>query len=684
MRLNKNTLVPLAILLWLGASVFIFFRIPQNVYLLTTYPAFFRAIFELQFRLPDSFIGGLLAELVSLALHGVVGILFLRLCLRLPRWIEWIAGVFLGIGLANFILELWAIPFLLNRWTVLLSLMVLACLLGISKKRWGWVNDEEEILPCNSSPDSSEKILYRCAWGVLSFIIALSFYHALFFPVNYWDALILYIHYGKITYQQGGFPILACLQVGLGLGANYPHLYPLHQAATAMLAGHWSDIYGQLLPPLAGLGSVLVIFHLGMRLFKNRLAAVFSALVFRSIPYVSTYYVYESDYSLVMLYTALFLLFLERFLAVPSLRRLTPILAVSAIFPHINYLGWIVWPPIALAIAWRYRALADNDRRWLWKISAWLLFWFGLGLTWYIRNWIVTGNPVYAFFPEIFGGKNINLEVLQSCNQEWTAHGLGAAQFGHTLWAKIGNSLLFFAVDWRFSPLVTGIMLPGLAIGWKRKQPFFLISASLFALYFIYQYIISGLYWYHTIAVFPILGLFAGRFLAQIENRIILAGFCILLSIAALIPGGSVAVMGSKIHDPRLPLFAHPGLSLEEFNRFAFPDVAPVWRYVNKNLEKNAVVLTHDNRYHVYRDDIQIIHLDDCGLTPFYGKPYPEVHRELLRRGCRYYLYIHDEDDHPITARLGHKQYLNDPKFFTLLYSSGSDPQSARLYRLAE
>jgi len=220
-------------------------------------------------------------------------VLFLRLFRRLPYWVEIPAAGFMGIGLATFVLELWAIFFLLNRVTILLSLAGLIGLLLGLKRRWGW--GEADPPPSAAPlPDRFQRGVYGCAWGLLAFLTVLSFYHAVLYPVNYWDALILYIHYGKLTWMQGGFPVLVCLQVGLGLGANYPHLYPLHQAVTATLWGSWSDLYGQLLPPLAGLGSLLALYYLAWRLFSNRLAAILAVLAFRSLPYVTTYFVWAS------------------------------------------------------------------------------------------------------------------------------------------------------------------------------------------------------------------------------------------------------------------------------------------------------------------------------------------------------------------------------------------------------
>jgi len=460
------------------------------------------------------------------------------------------------------------------------------------------------------------------------------------------------------------------------------------------------------------------LYYLTLRLFSNRLTAILAVLAYRSLPYVTTYFVWASDYALVMLYTVLFMLFLEGFIHRPSWRSAQPLLAVAAILPHINYLGWIVWPPMVLAFAaaWWSQASDFSGKR-LPAALGYVGFWLVLGLTWYVRNWIVTGNPVYAFFPSLLGGKNINLEVLASCEREWSAHGNGAGKLGATLLQKILNTLIEIPRDWRFSPLLLGFLVPAFLLGWRKNQALFFhlgflllllfiyqyvisglywyhtIAAfpilSLFAarffylgflllLLFIYQYVISGLYWYHTIAAFPILSLFAARFLSQVEHRGIHGGLCAAILLAALVPGAAFSIMGPKIPHPSLPLFQHPGLPLAEFNRFAFPAEAPIWRQINEELEPGAVLLTHDNRYHVYRDDIRVIHLDDCGLTPLYGRPYPEIHRHLLREGVRYYLQIPDEKTHPITQRLGHLEYLNNPDYFEKISQSGD----VILYRL--
>lgn len=533
--------------------------------------------------------------------------------------------------------------------------------------------------------------IYAAAMVLVFLITDLSFYHGMMYPVTYWDSLIYYVHYGKMTYQQGGFPILYCLQVGLGLGANYPHLFPLHQAVTAILFNHWSDLYAQMIAPLAGLGSMILLYYLVVYLFEDRVTAILAVLAFRTVTFVNSYFIWTSDYALVMLYTCLFLLFLALFLDWESMAGLQPLLLTAAIFPHINYLGWIVWPCVALAVMlWWFRGMEYNgDRPHVLWVGLVVFAWCGLALIWYIRNYIVTGNPVYAFFPEIFGGKNINLDVLRSCEQEWLAHGNGVAGLGATLWERLQNTPFFLLTDWRPAPLTAGLFLPALLLWSKRFSKFFAVSALLLFLYLVYEYVISGLYLYHIIAIFPIFAVFTARFLSCVPGRVlpVLLGLCIVFM--GVVPGLSFSLIGAKYGDPTLSMFAYPGLPANLFYQKTFPGVSTAWRYINDKVERGAGILSHENRYHVLRDDLRVIHLDDCGLTPFYGKSYPEVHAELLKRGVRYYFYIPDEDSHPITRQLGHREHLGNPAFYEKVFDRpvsemGSDAPVVEIYRLVD
>ena len=663
-------------LLWLGYWYIQFSQVALN-------QPFFGAIFVSLLRelgqwslaFAEGFWTATLFQFVYLAIHAVIGVLFLRLFFQLPKILELSLAPFLGIGLVHFAMQFLAIFMALNRASISMVLALFLIALTLAQRFIGRSQCRPSF-EAEALQSSGERWLFYAAWALLGLISLFGFYYSVLYPVDYWDSLILYVHYSKLTYLHCGFPpIEPCLQVGLGLGANYPHLYSLQQAATATLFGSWSDLYAQWTAPLAGVASIAVMYYLFLHLFKQRLTAVLAVLAFRALPFVSSYYVYASDYALVMLFTCIFLLFAALFFDAPSARRAQPFLLTAAIFPQINYLGVIVWPCVALAFLWALYAQKSQARFSTLLGSSCL--WFAVAMIWYVRNYLVTGNPVYAFFPEIFGGMNINLEVLASANQEWLAHGNGFAQLGDTLYERVVGSIRVFLLDWRIAPLTGGLLIPAMCFGWRRARGFDFVVLLLVFLYALYQYVISGLYLYHTIALFPLLSVYAARFLADMTPRWRTA-YAVLIILAGLAPGLSASIMGTKIGNPTLPIFAAPGMSPQAYYAYRYPEISPVWRYINENLEPLSLVLTHDNRHHVYRDDIGRIHLDDCGLTPFYGRPYDEVHQELLRRDVNYYLRIPDEATHPITAQLGHLNYLGNPAYFELVRQH----QRVELYRI--
>lgn len=670
--------VAAGILGWLLLCTLAYLSSPQNQPFYTTvWSSLFPALERMRFRLPDGFLFDVTVSLVSLLLHSGIGWLFLRACYRLPRAAEVVLSVFLGIGLSNFLMVFPAMAFWLHPATILLTLALCTAILFPVYKRYSPTAQtiHVEIRPFSHS---WEPWVFYSAWSILAVITALSFYHALLFPVDYWDALILYIHYGRMTYDQGGFPILACLQVGLGLGANYPHMYTLFQSTTATLVGHWSDIYGQMLPPLAGLGSIVLMYSLCIHLFRNRIVAVLAVLSFRAVPFVTAYFIWASDYALVMLYTTAYLYLLALYLRRPTTMGVHALLLCAAILPHINYLGWIVWPTTGIAILWTRLAEPESPGwRTLFLTNG---FWFTLAMIWYVRNWVMTGNPVYAFFPEIFGGININPDVLASSKIEWLEHGNGMAQLGDTLWERLMGSPAVFLFDFRVGPLTAGILLPAFWLAWKNDNRLYISVAVLLFFYWLYQYVISGLYLYHTIAVFPILALYVGRMLSSLPNDRWLFAVSVPLLFAGIAPGISYSLMGTKIPRPDLTILSQPGIDPERYYMQRYPQVSQAWRYLNTDAEPGALILTHDNRYHVYRDDLRVLHLDDCELVPKYDSPYDDIHQELLARGVEYYLQIRGEFYHPITARLGHREYLDNPAYYERILQSGE----TALYRLSD
>lgn len=597
----------------------------------------------------------------------------------------------LGAAVTATPLVLLGIGFWLSRWTVLATLVAAGFGLWFVG-RMNWLRGETRDTVEEDDPDLTPQWAIRAAWALIVCITAWTFFHALAFPVDYWDALIYYIHYGEMTYEQGGFPVLVQLQVGLGLGANYPHLYAALQVAQACLWGGWSDAYGQVLMPLAGLGATLLIYTLVRRLFGRRDVAVFSALAFRVMPYALTYSVWCSDYAMVMYGTVALLATLYPYLTEKNggnwVQLLLPV-AVASIFPQLNYMGWIVWAPLGLAVLLGGVRTGNSDARRMLLFGAGVLLLGSLWATpWYIRNIWVTGNPVYAFFPTLFGGMRIDMEVLASCENEWAANGDGLGQVGATLWERIVRTPEYFLYfQWKWAPVVLGLAIPGLFLGWKEPSRRLYAVAGVYGLLVLfYGYAISGLYLYHTIALFPLASLFGARVLASVDDRRACTLLAVVMLVAGLAPGLAFSALGPKARGAGLGLLRLAGGPAESFYYAVDPADASMWRWIENNVERDAGLVTHENRYHVFRRDLRLVHLDDWDLLPFYERPWNEVRDELERRDLRYYLAIPNEENHPITLRLGIRDRLDDG--YELLHETwetepgGRRVRPRRLYRL--
>ncbi|MCX7918770.1 MAG: glycosyltransferase family 39 protein [bacterium] len=618
---------------------------------------------------------------------AIIGILFYTFPLTIifkekkkkisPRAIT--ISFIIGLGTISVILELLGIFHFLHRKIIILVYLVLILLFLLTAKKRKTTIYFSQL----TEQLVTHKIFYSCCLILIILITSFTFYHALFYPETYWDSLIYYLHYGKMIFEQNGFPTRVCAQVGLGLGANYPHLFPLIGGTLSILFGGYSDIFGQFIAPFAGLLATILLYFIARELFQSKLVAITTALLFRSVPFGIAYFTYATDYALVMLFTAGFLYTSLQYLHTRKQTWLWITGFIAAIQTHINYLGWIFFPVFVLLLF-----LSKENIK---TVCLVLLFSILIAIPWYLRNWLVTGNPVYAFFPEIFGGKYINREVLASCYHEWRANGIGVP--GETVFNRILYTPQFFFSDWRFAPVLFGFAIPGIILGLihnrnrtgttaSRDNHFIYIIVTVLVLGLVYHIIISPFYLYQIVFIIPAIALLSGYFVREISEepkaypQLILVrkiskkiGF-ILVILVGLVPGLAMSIMGHKYANPNLIAFQHPGINHLQFMELVYGDAVPLWQYINKNL-KNTKLLTHDNRYHMYDDSITIVHLDDWDIQHLYTVSNIEDKLDKLQQlGIQYYLFIPNERNHPIVSRLN-LQELIDHNYLIEIYRSG-------------
>lgn len=316
------------------------------------------------------------------------------------------------------------------------------------------------------APAPVARVLVVLAWLAVGFMTALTYWHAVLLPEGYWDSLILYLGYARMIFLEHSFPFKAEAQVGIGLGANYPHLYPLYGAAASTAWGEWSDLHQRLLAPTAGLAATLLVGEAARMGLRSPVAGAVAALLFRVTPNVIAYTTYASDYALSLALAGALLLAVVYFARTRSKGALAVLFAIPAIGMHLNYLMIAFWGPAVLGmmagLSGRQVGLKDvpdsiypvpdsgpsepppgpplspdapgpfailaNGHAWRTLVMAMVL-----GGTWLARNAVLTGNPVYAFFPEVFTKSvRVNVDVLRSAELEWFRNGDGIGRLAES------------------------------------------------------------------------------------------------------------------------------------------------------------------------------------------------------------------------------------------------------------
>jgi 4-amino-4-deoxy-L-arabinose transferase-like glycosyltransferase len=557
--------------------------------------------------------------------------------------------------------------------------------------------------------DSTLNIFGGLFLAVTALIFFFITWHALFYPVTYWDAMILYVGYARMIYLEGAIPEYIVGQVGIGLGANYPHLFAFyHVSLTNMLAGEWTSIFAQSVSPACGMAISALIFGVARRLGATFWAASATCLLGVSFHYIIAYYQYASNYPTAMAFTVAYLwgglVYMRDKRAWGGL-----VLAIlmAALAVHVNYLMWLLWAAglILMALV-PWRAKLATSRRY------WLLVAVGLALAspWYIRNVIVTGNPVYAFYSNIFPSKNVNPEVMESAGHEWVRNGDGignharqlAGTDDYTLWDKIRATPSFLATGpqaYKLGPVFLGWMVPGavgvgalLLLSFIRRNEqqketaetdteqtkpvyFYLWCLLLALLFWSYHYFIAGFYLYQILP-FLIAGyvLIAG-FLIVVQSVHIPAYIMSVLILATgIVPGLAFSMMGLKVFVGGTELVAlhKPLMDPETFYQLRYGDDVKMWRYVNENLP-GEMVLTHENRHLAFDPSIKIIQLDDWEMQAAYDLPTAEEKfQHVLDFGIRYYLYVPNEDKHPVNRRLGIQEFIGTERLKVLYRADGT------------
>lgn len=198
----------------------------------------------------------------------------------------------------------------------------------------------------------------------------------------------------------------------------------------------------------------LAIVAIGKRHFSLR-AGLFGAALFASIPIVlieaTTAYI---DLGLTVFVLGAFLCFLNwlhsREMRWLALCGLMCGFACNTKYFGVLFFGWL--------LLWALGDMAKRRQFAIRPLLAFCLITAVFGGYFYIRNWFWTGNPVFPFAYEIFGGKGWTLEMAQAYTRDQEAFGFGRAPLDWLLlpFRAIWTPFNFSQPFWPLSDLPLG------------------------------------------------------------------------------------------------------------------------------------------------------------------------------------------------------------------------------------
>lgn len=530
-------------------------------------------------------IGFLLASLVGLGAIGVGGRVLRRLQLTLS-FAEWFAyGGALGLGVMAYLIFALGLLHKLENW-LLLPLALLA-LLGIPewyllKKPIGSRNKELRV----RTPLG--RVLLR---GLIGLLLLLSLLLVLLPPDgNDWDGLAYHLAFPKLYLQRGGIGYIPFMH-----HSNFPallemlYLWGLWASGTSCAkAFHW----WLWLLTLVGTGAFVQR--------GGQARGEWAMLMLVSTPVA----LWEAGVAYADLATTCYTA-----LGVFAFHR-----GLSEQDPRWLWLGGLL---TGFALGTKYTALLTWSLLgvlgglWLWR-SGWKGGWRPLiaagglallvGAPWYLKTYLYTGNPLYPFAYEIFGGRNWSQANAEAYRGDQLKFGMGRTPteflmlpwnltvhpfkveqgypkpaFADPIGVKIGERYFLFA-----TPGVT--YLAGLFLMSVGQLPAGSGWLALFALGSMVGWFYLMQQVRYLIPVFPILSVLtvwsyerAGRGLKSLFATLLLlqSGFCLWLFGTAFLPYAPVA-LGLEPQESylrqRLPIYP----AIEYLNRFTPPSARVV------------------------------------------------------------------------------------------------------------
>jgi len=211
----------------------------------------------------------------------------------------------------------------------------------------------------------------------------------------------------KIIYNNHGIPLISGPSPGIEMSANYPPMYPALGVLSFLILGKNNDLIIRLLNPICSLLTFFITLILGKMVIGKDVGFI-AAILLASTPSFILYSIYTLNYSVQLMFMSTFLLLFVMYLKNLNTNYfiLSGLLLGFLLLTNYNSLYAIIPPVILVFYLWSSGHISTK-----FIIIFFILLIVGGGF-WYIRNAIVLGNPVYPWAYEIFGGLDLDKEMV--------------------------------------------------------------------------------------------------------------------------------------------------------------------------------------------------------------------------------------------------------------------------------
>jgi len=536
----------------------------------------------------------------------------------------------MGVGLVALLTAILALSQNLYNLWLNLSVIVLILILGaLEHKRWGrkWLvrfTDYWRVHPI--TPMNRWSFLLVVGVAIVVFLI---FYHGILSPIDHFDALIYHAGMAKVMFRYHGIPLLAGPSPGIQLSGNYPPLYPalgafffIHMNTTIV------DLPLRAISPFMGLLTLFTTYGLG-RILLGHKNALLATLVIAVTPFFILYSIHALNNMMAAYYLAL--ASLHMVLYFHRQQRLYLLVAgLSCGFAvSTTYLALYFVPVFILET---FLFSQRSIRRWAEIFVPFLVGTVLTGAFWYIRNFIVLGNPIWPFAYSVFGGSFI--DPLMETQALQSVHNVGVyVSFGKEPDILDWIHLTFFGrAGFPALSILTAlgaiwtVASPSRNKGWVIPALTIVLMASSFVFFPRY-----------FVLILPFAAISSAQTLSCIfTSRRITVKFLVILILAAILvyPGIAVAASGKVYHDvaswepPQdfLWYLRNPGVDFLTAMKRGEGEGVEAWSWLNENLKADEKVATYESRiYYIKNGGVhQFFFLDGWEVRSLFEMSEPE------------------------------------------------------------